>query len=480
MTVTAFAPKFMKIGVLTESWGPYPNVLGLRDGLRELGYRVTTQPFRLPGGRVSRNVVARTPGEARVLIGAHLDGARGSPAANDNASGIAVLLEAARELRSRPGIVLVAFGAEERGEHFADIRHVLDDEDVKVLARLDRFFLGHDARTDAPIEGGEAAQLGFRPHGAQQLEVPALEHGRAHQTGDPDAGSVFDDGKEVRVPVRGEGEGADELPDVLLLLERAEQILVGVAQRAELHGAKVAAVWVHRNCRLHRGRLRRGGRGPGTVTALAVASRTIGADPQATLRAIRPVLDPSRAEDWYELLGPLAEHLEELVRDKHLLTAEHTLEHWPEELYLPGPMVDRTNWENTVISYYGFGGAIALVSCYRGFHCTPGAEGVGRATTMLVRASCENGHSRTRKRLHAASINGVRTGQSTSVQCRITSRSARFRIAPTSCGVSQFCSSSGDASPSFRAAGLSGTPAKSPLAGVPMRQRQSSVTTDTQ
>jgi phospholipid/cholesterol/gamma-HCH transport system permease protein len=28
-----------------------------------------------------------------------------------------------------------------------------------------------------------------------------------------------------------------------------------------------------------------------------------------------------------------------------------------------------------------FGAAIALVSCYRGFHCTPGAEGVGRAAT---------------------------------------------------------------------------------------------------
>ncbi len=28
-----------------------------------------------------------------------------------------------------------------------------------------------------------------------------------------------------------------------------------------------------------------------------------------------------------------------------------------------------------------FGAAIAIVSCYRGFHCTPGAEGVGRAAT---------------------------------------------------------------------------------------------------
>ena len=28
-----------------------------------------------------------------------------------------------------------------------------------------------------------------------------------------------------------------------------------------------------------------------------------------------------------------------------------------------------------------FGAAIALIACYRGFHCDPGAEGVGRAAT---------------------------------------------------------------------------------------------------
>jgi phospholipid/cholesterol/gamma-HCH transport system permease protein len=28
-----------------------------------------------------------------------------------------------------------------------------------------------------------------------------------------------------------------------------------------------------------------------------------------------------------------------------------------------------------------FGAAIAMISCHRGFHCTPGAEGVGRAAT---------------------------------------------------------------------------------------------------
>ena len=55
------------------------------------------------------------------------------------------------------------------------------------------------------------------------------------------------------------------------------------------------------------------------------------------LRFIRPI---HVQEDL-----PAAPLLEELVRDKHLLTSEHTLKHWPDELYLPGPMVDRTNWE---------------------------------------------------------------------------------------------------------------------------------------
>jgi phospholipid/cholesterol/gamma-HCH transport system permease protein len=34
-----------------------------------------------------------------------------------------------------------------------------------------------------------------------------------------------------------------------------------------------------------------------------------------------------------------------------------------------------------VFKSFFFGATIAMVSCYRGFHCTPGAEGVGRAAT---------------------------------------------------------------------------------------------------
>ena len=34
-----------------------------------------------------------------------------------------------------------------------------------------------------------------------------------------------------------------------------------------------------------------------------------------------------------------------------------------------------------VVKSVFFGAAIGLISCYRGFHCQPGAEGVGRAAT---------------------------------------------------------------------------------------------------
>jgi aminopeptidase YwaD len=83
--------------------------------LRGLGYRVVLQGFSLPNGRATVNVVGlSTRGPPRVLLAAHLDGVRGSPAANDNASGVAVLLELARALRGRPGVWVVATGAEER------------------------------------------------------------------------------------------------------------------------------------------------------------------------------------------------------------------------------------------------------------------------------------------------------------------------------------------------------------------------------
>jgi hypothetical protein len=104
---------------------------------RAHGLAVRRQPVAVPGGDSwgvpvgpgrSVNVVATAPGfdpaAPHLVVGAHLDTVPQSPGAEDNASGVAVLLEVARVLaaaRTRLPVVLVAFGAEEpRGPTDAD------------------------------------------------------------------------------------------------------------------------------------------------------------------------------------------------------------------------------------------------------------------------------------------------------------------------------------------------------------------------
>lgn len=82
--------------------------------LEGLGYAVKRQRFRLPNGRTSQNIVGRTGGPIRVVIVAHIDGVYGTSAANDNASGVGLLVHLARFLAREDGVLLAALGAEER------------------------------------------------------------------------------------------------------------------------------------------------------------------------------------------------------------------------------------------------------------------------------------------------------------------------------------------------------------------------------
>ncbi len=43
---------------------------------------------------------------------------------------------------------------------------------------------------------------------------------------------------------------------------------------------------------------------------------------------------------------PTGDLINDLMRDDHLITSPHTLEHWPKELYLTDSVVDRENREN--------------------------------------------------------------------------------------------------------------------------------------
>ncbi len=72
-------------------------------------------------GRSYCNIMATAFGmeskEDWVLIGAHYDAVTDSPGADDNASGVAVMLEAARSLGPRRGLKFVAFTLEEPQPH---------------------------------------------------------------------------------------------------------------------------------------------------------------------------------------------------------------------------------------------------------------------------------------------------------------------------------------------------------------------------
>jgi len=100
------------------------------DSFAAHGYAVRRQIIGVPAGSSSgrdvpdgetQNVIATPPGydpaAPHLLVGAHLDTVPAAPGANDNASGVAVMMELARLARLEPTgmpVVWVAFGAEER------------------------------------------------------------------------------------------------------------------------------------------------------------------------------------------------------------------------------------------------------------------------------------------------------------------------------------------------------------------------------
>ena len=87
--------------------------------LKRYGYTVSLQPYEYQG-RTYNNIYTEIRGEKKpgsiLLLGAHYDTVAGTPGADDNASGIAGLLEVARLLRNRSfdrTVRFVAFTLEE-------------------------------------------------------------------------------------------------------------------------------------------------------------------------------------------------------------------------------------------------------------------------------------------------------------------------------------------------------------------------------
>ena len=91
--------------------------------LQNYGYRVVRQEVPLPDGRTTLNLIAEKEGVANpYVVGAHIDSKPPSPGGNDNATGVAVVLELARLLPDQP-LRFVFFGCEEVIDEDSDHHH---------------------------------------------------------------------------------------------------------------------------------------------------------------------------------------------------------------------------------------------------------------------------------------------------------------------------------------------------------------------
>ena len=121
--------------------------------LTRAGGRVSSEPYST-GGASYRNVIARfgPDSEERLVIGAHYDAAEGAPGADDNASGVAGLLELAALLKERPPrmrVDLVGFTLEEPPHFRRDTQgskvhaRALRTQGVKVRAMMSIETIGY-------------------------------------------------------------------------------------------------------------------------------------------------------------------------------------------------------------------------------------------------------------------------------------------------------------------------------------------------
>jgi trimethylamine--corrinoid protein Co-methyltransferase len=81
--------------------------------------------------------------------------------------------------------------------------------------------------------------------------------------------------------------------------------------------------------------------GPGMLDFLLVFSLPkLVFDDEMCAQALQFIRDIRPAEDL-----PVSALIDQLMADQHLIMAEHTMAHWPSELYLPSTIVDRDNRE---------------------------------------------------------------------------------------------------------------------------------------
>ncbi len=175
--VGAQAGRLVKIGALTESWGPTPAIIGLRDGLQALGYR-ENEHFVI-GVRFTQGDAAELPVAARELVRHGVD-----IIVTSDASNAAVAAKAATTRipiifigGSDPvGLGLVKSFARPGGNvtGIADLDVELVPKRMEIFHQLvpglKRVLLAYDATSEQTV-----AQLGAYREGARRLGLTLVE-----------------------------------------------------------------------------------------------------------------------------------------------------------------------------------------------------------------------------------------------------------------------------------------------------------------
>ncbi|MCY4009293.1 MAG: M20/M25/M40 family metallo-hydrolase [Anaerolineaceae bacterium] len=178
--LAGFGTRHFNSGYEREGWGigaAFRYVRGEMEAIAatEANVRVFAQEFEANFNGVSalaHNVIATIPGRepaaGTVVVGAHYDSISlaindedsPAPGANDNASGVAALLEIARilaPLQPRATVMLVAFGAEEVGRlgSLAFVNEIIRGREIDVIAMINLDIIGSSTAANGAINDSE-------------------------------------------------------------------------------------------------------------------------------------------------------------------------------------------------------------------------------------------------------------------------------------------------------------------------------------
>ena len=192
----------------------------------------------------SQNVIAEKPGSPDgigvVVLGAHYDSVPGTPGANDNASGTAVLLTLAEHLRDKPlpfTVRFIAFGSEELGlwgsRNYLESLSSQQQGEITAMFNFDALgsgevigVLGDSDLVDLVVETG--GEQGIEVRARTALRAGSSDHANFLRLGIPALMFVSQDSSRIHTP-------SDTLEHInARLLGDAVRLALGLLESGEL------------------------------------------------------------------------------------------------------------------------------------------------------------------------------------------------------------------------------------------------------